>query len=171
MELNRNSRRLSGLSVENLSLKIIKGLSGASKRSRSASFRTPDVSIIMHCFAGASLPASQASRPIIRQSRRKAAAPRRATDHVGQCVIDLRIASMPSSHGERIVVLLLDKSARLYRLPAVSKGILAWTVRATFDMGETAALIREAAKGLSDAKPSTVNASLTSSRTPKSRMS
>ncbi len=41
----------------------------------------------------------------------------RATVHVGQRVIDLRIASMPSSHGERIVVRLLDKSARLYRLP------------------------------------------------------
>ena len=41
----------------------------------------------------------------------------RATVHVGKRVIDLRIASMPSSHGERIVVRLLDKSARLYRLP------------------------------------------------------
>ena len=41
----------------------------------------------------------------------------RATVNVGQRVIDLRIASMPSSHGERIVVRLLDKSARLYRLP------------------------------------------------------
>ena len=41
----------------------------------------------------------------------------RATVHVGQRVIDLRIVSMPSSHGERIVVRLLDKSARLYRLP------------------------------------------------------
>jgi general secretion pathway protein E len=40
----------------------------------------------------------------------------RATVHVGNRVIDLRIASMPSSHGERIVVRLLDKSARLYRL-------------------------------------------------------
>jgi general secretion pathway protein E len=41
----------------------------------------------------------------------------RATVHVGKRVIDLRIASLPSSHGERIVVRLLDKSARLYRLP------------------------------------------------------
>jgi general secretion pathway protein E len=40
----------------------------------------------------------------------------RATVHVGSRVIDLRIASMPSSHGERIVVRLLDKSARLYSL-------------------------------------------------------
>ena len=41
----------------------------------------------------------------------------RATVRVGSRVIDLRIASMPSSHGERIVVRLLDKSARLYTLP------------------------------------------------------
>lgn len=41
----------------------------------------------------------------------------RATVRVGKRVIDLRIASMPSSHGERIVVRLLDKGARLYRLP------------------------------------------------------
>ncbi len=41
----------------------------------------------------------------------------RATVRVGSRVIDLRIASMPASHGERIVVRLLDKSARLYRLP------------------------------------------------------
>jgi general secretion pathway protein E len=40
----------------------------------------------------------------------------RATVRVGSRVIDLRIASMPSSHGERIVVRLLDKSARLYQL-------------------------------------------------------
>jgi general secretion pathway protein E len=41
----------------------------------------------------------------------------RATVRVGKRVIDLRIASMPSSHGERIVIRLLDKSARLYSLP------------------------------------------------------
>lgn len=41
----------------------------------------------------------------------------RATVNVGSRIIDLRIASMPSSHGERVVVRLLDKSARLYRLP------------------------------------------------------
>jgi general secretion pathway protein E len=40
----------------------------------------------------------------------------RATVRVGSRIIDLRIASMPSSHGERVVVRLLDKSARLYRL-------------------------------------------------------
>ncbi len=41
----------------------------------------------------------------------------RATVRVGSRIIDLRIASMPSSNGERIVVRLLDKSARLYSLP------------------------------------------------------
>lgn len=41
----------------------------------------------------------------------------RATVYIGSRAIDLRIASMPSSNGERIVVRLLDKSARLYSLP------------------------------------------------------
>ncbi|MEM6473918.1 MAG: GspE/PulE family protein, partial [Planctomycetota bacterium] len=40
----------------------------------------------------------------------------RATVCVGQRVIDLRLASMPTSFGERVVVRLLDKSARLYEL-------------------------------------------------------
>ena len=40
----------------------------------------------------------------------------RATIFVGQREIDLRIASLPTSHNERIVIRLLDKSARLYRL-------------------------------------------------------
>ena len=40
----------------------------------------------------------------------------RATVRVGDRVVDLRIASMPTSHGERIVLRLLDKSARLYTL-------------------------------------------------------
>ncbi len=40
----------------------------------------------------------------------------RATVQVGQRLIDLRIASMPTSFGERIVIRLLDKSARLYTL-------------------------------------------------------
>jgi general secretion pathway protein E len=40
----------------------------------------------------------------------------RATVQVGQRTIDLRIASMPTSHGERVVIRLLDKSARLYTL-------------------------------------------------------
>jgi len=40
----------------------------------------------------------------------------RATVQVGDRLIDLRIASMPTSHGERVVIRLLDKSARLYSL-------------------------------------------------------
>ncbi len=40
----------------------------------------------------------------------------RATVRVGNRTIDLRLASMPTAFGERIVVRLLDKSARLYRL-------------------------------------------------------
>lgn len=40
----------------------------------------------------------------------------RATVQVGDRLIDLRIASMPTSHGERVVIRLLDKSARLYTL-------------------------------------------------------
>lgn len=43
----------------------------------------------------------------------------RATVCVGDRVIDLRLASMPTSHGERVVVRLLDKSARLYELPEI----------------------------------------------------
>lgn len=41
----------------------------------------------------------------------------RATVQVGDRMIDLRIASLPSEHGERVVIRLLDKSARLYTLP------------------------------------------------------
>lgn len=41
----------------------------------------------------------------------------RATAQVADRLIDLRIASLPASHGERVVVRLLDKSARLYTLP------------------------------------------------------
>ncbi|MEM1070704.1 MAG: ATPase, T2SS/T4P/T4SS family, partial [Planctomycetota bacterium] len=40
----------------------------------------------------------------------------RATVQVGDKLIDLRIASLPSSYGERVVIRLLDKSARLYTL-------------------------------------------------------
>ena len=43
----------------------------------------------------------------------------RATVRVGERMIDLRIASLPGSDGERIVVRLLDKSAKLYTLPQV----------------------------------------------------
>ena len=40
----------------------------------------------------------------------------RATVQLGGRVVDLRIASLPTSHNERIVIRLLDKSARLYTL-------------------------------------------------------
>ena len=40
----------------------------------------------------------------------------RATVSLGDRVVDLRIASLPTSHNERIVIRLLDKSARLYTL-------------------------------------------------------
>ena len=50
----------------------------------------------------------------------------RATVQVGDRLIDLRIASLPTSHGERVVIRLLDKSARLYTLGELGmpKGIL-----------------------------------------------
>lgn len=41
----------------------------------------------------------------------------RANVHVGDRSIDLRIATLPTSHGERVVIRLLDKSLRLYDLP------------------------------------------------------
>jgi general secretion pathway protein E len=40
----------------------------------------------------------------------------RATVQVGDRTIDLRIATLPTSFGERVVIRLLDKSARLYDL-------------------------------------------------------
>jgi general secretion pathway protein E len=40
----------------------------------------------------------------------------RATVQIGDRTIDLRIASLPTSFGERVVIRLLDKSARLYEL-------------------------------------------------------
>lgn len=40
----------------------------------------------------------------------------RATVQVGDRAIDLRIASLPTSFGERVVIRFLDKSARLYTL-------------------------------------------------------
>jgi general secretion pathway protein E len=43
----------------------------------------------------------------------------RATVQVGERNIDLRIASLPTSYGERIVIRLLDKSTRLYTLPEI----------------------------------------------------
>ncbi len=43
----------------------------------------------------------------------------RATVRVGDRVIDLRIASLPSNYGERVVVRLLDKSAKIYNLSEI----------------------------------------------------
>jgi general secretion pathway protein E len=43
----------------------------------------------------------------------------RATVQLGDRTVDLRIASLPTSHNERIVIRLLDKSARLYTLGEV----------------------------------------------------
>ncbi|KAA5541136.1 type II secretion system protein GspE [Roseiconus nitratireducens] len=40
----------------------------------------------------------------------------RATVQLGDRTVDLRIASLPTSHNERIVIRLLDKSVRLYTL-------------------------------------------------------
>lgn len=40
----------------------------------------------------------------------------RATVRVGDRVIDLRLSSVPTTYGERVVFRLLDKSARLYTL-------------------------------------------------------
>ena len=41
----------------------------------------------------------------------------RTTVSVGDRIVDLRISSLPTSYGERVVLRLLDKSARLYALP------------------------------------------------------
>jgi len=46
----------------------------------------------------------------------------RATVEVGDRTIDLRIASLPTSHRERIVIRLLDKGARLYTLGELGMG-------------------------------------------------
>lgn len=43
----------------------------------------------------------------------------RATVELGDRVVDLRIASLPTSHNERIVIRLLDKSAQLYTLEEI----------------------------------------------------
>jgi general secretion pathway protein E len=40
----------------------------------------------------------------------------RATVQIGDRLIDLRLSAVPASHGERVVIRLLDKSARLYTL-------------------------------------------------------
>ena len=46
----------------------------------------------------------------------------RASVQVGDRVVDLRIASLPTSFGERVVIRLLDKSARLYTLGEIGMG-------------------------------------------------
>lgn len=46
----------------------------------------------------------------------------RTTVSMGDRVVDLRISSLPTSEGERVVVRLLDKSARLYRLAELGMG-------------------------------------------------
>ncbi|HNO77036.1 MAG TPA: ATPase, T2SS/T4P/T4SS family [Phycisphaerae bacterium] len=43
----------------------------------------------------------------------------RTTVSIGERVVDLRISSLPSSCGERVVIRLLDKSARLYSLSEI----------------------------------------------------
>jgi len=43
----------------------------------------------------------------------------RATVKIGDSDVDIRISSVPTSHGERIVLRLLDKSARLYELEEI----------------------------------------------------
>ena len=46
----------------------------------------------------------------------------RATVQIGDVTVDLRIASLPTSHGERVVVRFLDKGARLYTLDELGMG-------------------------------------------------
>ncbi len=46
----------------------------------------------------------------------------RATIRVGNSEVDLRISSVPTNYGERIVLRLLDKSARLYELEELGAG-------------------------------------------------
>src|SRR3989338_627551 len=46
----------------------------------------------------------------------------RTTIHLGNRDVDIRIASVPTSHGERIVLRLLDKGARLYKLDDLGLG-------------------------------------------------
>jgi general secretion pathway protein E len=43
----------------------------------------------------------------------------RATVHLGDAEVDVRVSSVPTNHGERIVLRLLDKSARLYELEEI----------------------------------------------------
>ena len=43
----------------------------------------------------------------------------RTTVQVGDRIVDLRLASLPTSHGERVVIRLLDKSMQLYGLDEI----------------------------------------------------
>jgi general secretion pathway protein E len=43
----------------------------------------------------------------------------RATVRIGDAEVDVRISAVPTNHGERIVMRLLDKSARLYELEEI----------------------------------------------------
>ena len=56
----------------------------------------------------------------------------RTTVQVGDRAVDLRIASLPTSIGERVVIRLLDKSARLYSLEEL--GMEAQTMREFRDL-------------------------------------
>lgn len=49
-------------------------------------------------------------------AERRVAQDGRATAQVGDRLVDLRISSVPTNHGERLVIRLLDKSAMLYTL-------------------------------------------------------
>ncbi|MEX2672288.1 MAG: type II secretion system ATPase GspE [Phycisphaeraceae bacterium] len=51
----------------------------------------------------------------------------RATVQVGDRVIDLRVSTVPTSHGERVVIRLLDKSVRLYTLNELGMDTAAMT--------------------------------------------
>ena len=46
----------------------------------------------------------------------------RTTVRIGQRLIDLRISCVPTAHGERVVLRLLDKGARLYELTELGMG-------------------------------------------------
>ncbi|NOT02581.1 MAG: Flp pilus assembly complex ATPase component TadA [Phycisphaerales bacterium] len=46
----------------------------------------------------------------------------RTTVSLGERVVDLRISTLPTCHGERVVLRLLDKSARLYALDELGMG-------------------------------------------------
>ncbi|MGH7136014.1 MAG: GspE/PulE family protein, partial [Pirellulales bacterium] len=50
----------------------------------------------------------------------------RSTVQVGDRMIDLRIASLPTSFGERVVIRLLDKTSRLHTLASLGMGTAAF---------------------------------------------